>query len=64
MIRMDDTPEPKEAQLNCMNAAPADWSTTLLWLACDCRVFWDGLGGASLDLHMVVERGVLSVQEM
>ena len=52
-MRIEDTPDPNEAQLNCINAAPADWSTIRLWFACVCLVFWDGLGGASLDLHMM-----------
>ena len=55
MMRIEDTPDPNEAQLNCINAAPADWSTMRLWLACVCLVFWEGLGlgVASLDLHMM-----------
>ena len=37
-MRIDETPDPNEAQLNCINAAPADWSTMRLWLACVCLV--------------------------
>ena len=53
MMRIEDTPDPNDAQLNCMKAAPVDWSTIRLWFACVCLVFWEGLGGASLDLHMM-----------
>ena len=53
LMKIEETPDPNEAQLNCINAAPAYWSTMQLWLACVCLVFWEGLGGASLDLHML-----------
>ena len=52
-MRIEDTPDPNEAQLDCINAALADWTTMRLWLACVCLVFWEGLGGAFLDLHMM-----------
>ena len=53
MMRIEETPGLNETQLNCIKAALADWSSMRLWFAWVCLVFCEGLGGASLDLHML-----------